>query len=388
VLSYWQPAAYFRRKAHAPFAVNFVKMKSFFAPTVVDLGEFYAQNNQVVFIAMFYITIMPSGMLLSVLGLIIRFLCDKNGLLRTWERLPQMDSSMVTTSFAHMELGVITAMLMGNRYFAGWPFDEVCEVKGGSNTSTPLFEYCLRDQDDFFYSPQPFMPEEQKLVVDVFKYSAWGLFAIAAVYYLLITSVFSIKALFIGTYSAEGEATDIKYTTVDEVQAYVPQIRYKGLGTPLLACDISLFDHEYIDWAGKYEEYDIFADARTDLKALHSHNPVMVASTTANLFSTCRIYPTEANPDPLNKQDSGDQGDGNLWVSVDSASGLMAADRNGLSDPYAVVNFDGMSWNTVVVHESLDPEWHEEFKLPIHDSKEKEVSAGKGKEPMQKGRVR
>jgi hypothetical protein len=53
---------------------------------------------------------------------------------------------------------------------------------------------------------------------------------------------------------------------VDEIQAYVPQMRYKGLETPLIACDISVFDTEYIDWNGNYNEYDLFAEAKDDLK--------------------------------------------------------------------------------------------------------------------------
>jgi hypothetical protein len=40
VLSFFQPGVYFRRRAHAPYALNFIKQKSFFAPKVVDLGDY------------------------------------------------------------------------------------------------------------------------------------------------------------------------------------------------------------------------------------------------------------------------------------------------------------------------------------------------------------
>jgi hypothetical protein len=132
------------------------------------------------------------------------------------------------------------------------------------------------------------------------------------------------------------------------------QIRYKGLETPLLACDISTFDHEYIDWAGKYKDYDIFSDARKDLRKLH---PSMIKIMKGSLFSECRVFPTTSNPDPLNKLDDGDKGDGVMWVKVISASNLIAADSNGKSDPLSEFSFDEMTWSTTCIHESLNPEW-------------------------------
>jgi hypothetical protein len=141
-------------------------------------------------------------------------------------------------------------------------------------------------------------------------------------------------------------------------------VRYTGLETPLLACDISGFDHEYIDWNGRYEDYDLFAEASTDLDALDPSGG-MTDTMRGVLFSQCKIYPTEANPDPLNKLDTGDAGDGVLWVEVVGATGLLAADLNGKSDPVTKVGFDGMCWCTSVCHESLDPEWEENFRVPI-----------------------
>jgi hypothetical protein len=76
-------------------------------------------------------------------------------------------------------------------------------------------------------------------------------------------------------------------------QAYVPQITYRGLETPLLACDISVFDHEYIDWTGKYADYDIFAEAKTELQELF---PEKVDRMSGALFSICKVYPTKVNP--------------------------------------------------------------------------------------------
>jgi hypothetical protein len=104
VFQFLQPNVYLWRRMQAPYASNFIKQKSFFAPKVIDLGCYFAQNNTTIFIALFYITVMPSGLMLSVVGLILRFYVDKHGLLRRWAPLPQLGANMITSSIVHMEV--------------------------------------------------------------------------------------------------------------------------------------------------------------------------------------------------------------------------------------------------------------------------------------------
>jgi hypothetical protein len=47
-------------------------MKSFYAPRIVDLGESFAQNNQSLFVGMFYIVVMPNALALSMVGLVLQ----------------------------------------------------------------------------------------------------------------------------------------------------------------------------------------------------------------------------------------------------------------------------------------------------------------------------
>jgi hypothetical protein len=60
LLSYFEPSVYLGRRGHAPYAPNFTKMKSFFAGQVTDLGELYAESSQTLFVAIFYISILPT----------------------------------------------------------------------------------------------------------------------------------------------------------------------------------------------------------------------------------------------------------------------------------------------------------------------------------------
>jgi hypothetical protein len=140
--------------------------------------ESFAQNNQALFVGMFYITIMPSALMFSVVGLVLQFYADKHGLLRRWARLPEMGPILISTSIAQMFFTVIVSMTMANRYFGGWPFDFACPVGNTTN-----YEYCYRGHATLLYPEKDYMSTEQALVTKGFKYCAAGCMAAVSLYY-------------------------------------------------------------------------------------------------------------------------------------------------------------------------------------------------------------
>lgn len=60
-----------------------------------------------------------------------------------------------------------------------------------------------------------------------------------------------------------------------------------------------------------------------------------------------------------------DASSANLVVRVIEARDLRAADRNGLSDPYAVVYLSGRKTRTKTVYQSLFPWWDEQFDFSL-----------------------
>jgi hypothetical protein len=161
----------FKARAHAPFAPNFQKMKSFFSPVKSELGEYFAQNNCIFFVAMCYMAILPMGgamaaagtililhscctdcthtvlTLYAAAGLFFRYWVDKHALLRRWERQADMGGTMLMNSNIQMILCILAAVVQCNRYctydtvcapysltvqcnryYAGWPFDNQCKV--------------------------------------------------------------------------------------------------------------------------------------------------------------------------------------------------------------------------------------------------------------------
>ena len=73
--------------------------------------------------------------------------------------------------------------------------------------------------------------------------------------------------------------------------------------------------------------------------ALRHVQPTLVSQEKAKklmkqyLFSQIEIFPTSSNPNPADKIDFGDKGFGWMWVQVETARNLRAADWNGSSDP-------------------------------------------------------
>ena len=50
-------------------------------------------------------------------------------------------------------------------------------------------------------------------------------------------------------------------------------------------------------------------------------------------------------------------------MRLERASGLIAADGNGLSDPYAEVSVGWSSATSSVIEQSLEPKWNEDLEL-------------------------
>ncbi|CDH60112.1 hypothetical protein RO3G_11620 [Lichtheimia corymbifera JMRC:FSU:9682] len=54
-----------------------------------------------------------------------------------------------------------------------------------------------------------------------------------------------------------------------------------------------------------------------------------------------------------------------LRISVVGARNLAAADKTGLSDPYAVVRVNEKKYTTKVIKQTLDPRWDYEFDITV-----------------------
>jgi hypothetical protein len=175
ILNYCRVSILFNRAVHAPFALSKKKMASYFAAEQANLGESYAQCSQAIFVAAFFLPIMPTGMLLTSFGLLFRYYVDKHSLLHRWERQAEMGPTMLATSCWHMMIACICAVCMSHRYYSRWPFDNTCIPGGTANYGTAYS--CDRDakieheQIPVFYKKTSYMDDDQRFASDGFKVS-------------------------------------------------------------------------------------------------------------------------------------------------------------------------------------------------------------------------
>uniref|UniRef100_A0A7S2JCQ8 C2 domain-containing protein n=1 Tax=Haptolina brevifila TaxID=156173 RepID=A0A7S2JCQ8_9EUKA len=95
---------------------------------------------------------------------------------------------------------------------------------------------------------------------------------------------------------------------------------------------------------------------------LHIENMVLrkVAVEMSDIFAGMSAHVAAKDPEQLRK--------GTLRVSLLHANGLLAADKNGLSDPYAVFTVGGVKKKSTIKKRTLEPQWGgEDFEF--HGSK-------------------
>lgn len=86
-----------------------------------------------------------------------------------------------------------------------------------------------------------------------------------------------------------------------------------------------------------------------------------------------KIFPLQRSiKEDVNKARKKRQIVGQLLVHVVSASGLLAADRNGLSDPYCKVAVGRVEKKTRIIYRNLNPTWDQSFYFDVRN-RDKEV---------------
>jgi hypothetical protein len=375
--SWLRPLTHFRRWLHARHAANRMKMKSFFGSMQVDLGEQQASINASVFVSVFWFALVPSGLLMTGCGFIFRFWVEKHQLLRSWHRMPEVGTELVAGSMWHLLLTAIAAFFVSSRIFAGWPFDDVC-FDGGNLNATPYSCNRVDKLDEPILSTQPWMNKDQVMLYQSNQAIMLFLLLMGLGAFVFQTCFKASSMLGIPHHDHDSDddddddrevharsGRDMPYTMVDEVQAYIPLIHYGGMETPLVCCDVRAFDEEYLPFAGDHSAYSLHSEAIIDLTEKYAHEHRARDIVKANLFSTVTVFPTAANPDPMEKVDFGDRGYGWMWVHVERARDLKAADWNGSSDPRVDLEYDGAHWHTEVEMHTCNPEWQQQFKVPI-----------------------
>lgn len=260
-----------RKHILAPRAADQEEMNSYFRGSKFELAERYSDATKVLFVSLFYSTIIPESFLLGAIALCAHYWSGKYCLLRFSRTTSDIGPHLARVSRNYFfSTSLIAHVVMSAYFWSGYPYDQVCEVDG-------TYQYC---NQDFFRSltfpPLPqFQPEgmewmrsSQEILTSLYGYTSIAMVSAAA--FLLITRnvVPYIKSIFSSSYEPDGEDQGIRFSSVKrrhEVHGYIPQVTEKGFVHPLLACDISKVDHDLIGWRDNihgFEPHNLFNDVR------------------------------------------------------------------------------------------------------------------------------
>jgi hypothetical protein len=141
---------------------------------------------------MFYMPIFPLGGLYASAGLVMRYWVDKHAVLRRWARQADMGSVMLDNSNMQMTVCLLSVILMSQRFYAAWPFDNQCPDPEDPGS----FVVCDRWQTWLVFQPEEYMSSDQKTAVSAFGFIFVVLCTALGAMFFLFTSYYSVKSCF------------------------------------------------------------------------------------------------------------------------------------------------------------------------------------------------
>jgi hypothetical protein len=85
-----------------------------------NLAERYTDMLKTVFVGLFFMVPLPSGLFISSFAMLTTYLVDKYSLFRLWQRNPSIDHSLGTISRYFLVLIVFSHLAISRIYFANW----------------------------------------------------------------------------------------------------------------------------------------------------------------------------------------------------------------------------------------------------------------------------
>ena len=378
-----QPLTYFKRRFVAPKLSHQLEQEDYFKGISVSPGEKLGKITAALFLGIFYVAVLPSGFFFTLIAFFRQYWSAKHGLFRRWNRVSDFDTSLLPVACGQTFLAILFGGLMSARFYAGWPFDDVCSL--GSDPKNALYLCDKKARSWFMIETHDWMSHDQRELVLVFNFACL-IFSVALGGWWLVTGgKHSFLALCAGSYKPVsgscqrfsriltwlfvvvqvGKDQGQPYTRVNEIQAYIPFVEAPLLQMPLIVADREYFNDEYLQCQCNYDAQDVFREVKDQMV---SRGADTSPARMSELFSQCKFYPTKANPDPKRKIDQGDTGHGRLWVTISRATDLTSCDiLTGKSDPMVQMNCGNCQWHTNVVCSSLNPVWNEEFVVQIVD---------------------
>lgn len=112
-----------------------------------------------------------------------------------------------------------------------------------------------------------YMDEDQRLNSQIFGWTSTALIGIFLVFAFGGNLLKYIYSLFRGIYKPEGDDQQVDYSSVPNINGYIPQLRVGSYAYPLLVCDIDDVNQNLIGWNDpgvSYDNYNMIFDVSHD----------------------------------------------------------------------------------------------------------------------------
>jgi len=281
----FDPFNFYYKHIAGPRALSQAEMNSFFRGAKFSLAERYTSLTKILFLCFFYATILPASYLFCSITLCITYFLDKYLLFRRWGQAPASGPSVAKFSRDFFfSIALVIHMIMSAYWWSGFPFDNVSEYDGKYYTvnqdmlSDRKFPALPRFQTEM---TQPKgIPEgwigwmsastKQEFIVRLTGISSVVLLCVFVSLVLFKKIILMFISLFSSTYEPQGKNQECDYSELSssENSLYIPQVKGLGLGAfPVLACDISHIEPEYLNWADpddttNYDKHNLICDLR------------------------------------------------------------------------------------------------------------------------------
>jgi len=300
ILQYLDIVGNFKRHYLAPRALDQRRMNLCFQGSHYDLSDKYTNLTNILLLTFFYCTIYPFSFFFASLAMVISFVMDKFCLLRCWKRGPMIGSNISTFSNMYfLPLCLMAYAIIASAYYFGYPLDKACKSTelvsdvhtGGYNITTlddkshavkiksddHYFEFCGQKQLWHGFPDLPRMQPEglewmtgsQEEFSRMFGWTSIAVLCVVSVIILHNSIGQYLIFLFCRKFKPDGEATEIQFGKVANINGYIPQVKIRGFGLPFLICDVHDIKEGLIGWKdpmGTYDQHNMIFDVQTILE--------------------------------------------------------------------------------------------------------------------------
>jgi hypothetical protein len=212
-----------------PFMKTQAAMNMLWEGSVWTLSERYTDLVKAMFTALFFMSIVPIGLLFSCLAMFVCYWVDKYLLLRKWKQVPKIGGDLAKDSQMYLLIAVVFHFMLTTVFYSNFTYDHACAINvdcmtAGNYADSDVDNCYIRDHDKLFASYKG---------TDLYKAHGDDALKYAkATLYDETSGGLYAKEMFKDTYTAIGQTRLDFYTNTTKTDGFVDQLVLDIYGAP------------------------------------------------------------------------------------------------------------------------------------------------------------